>query len=36
MLVNKLIYIEKFLLVAKHSIPKSLIEISAFNEGYYK
>ncbi|PKG99208.1 hypothetical protein CXF95_07975 [Paraglaciecola sp. MB-3u-78] len=30
MSVNKLIYIEKFLLVVNHSIAKSLIEIAAF------
>ena len=33
MSVNELIYIEKSLLVAKHSIAKSLIEIAAFKRG---
>ena len=33
MSVNELIYIEKSLLVAKHSIAKRLIEIAAFKRG---
>ena len=36
MSVNKLIYIEKSLLVAKHSIVNGLIEITAFKGVYYE